>query len=212
MAAQGMDAFTQLLESYVSTRANPFSDALAWSGLESFCSGFWDALDGAAGEVGERGRSRLAYASLISGITLAQVGLGAVHGMASPLGALFPVPHGVACGTLVAETTRVNIRALRERSPESPALDKYARAGVLLAGGGERDHAAALTALVDTLSDWTARLSIPGLGDYGVAIGDLAPIVAASSGSSMRTNPVVLTEAELEEILQQRLNVRTLER
>lgn len=205
MAAQGMDAFTQLLESYLSVRANPLSDALAWSGLEAFGQGFWDALDGGDGEGARLGRSRLAYAALVSGITLAQVGLGAVHGLASPLGALHPVPHGAACGTLVAETTRVNLAALRARSPGSAALDRYARVGGLL--GGTVGGAAAEPAdrLVDTLRDWTDRLELPRLSAFGITAADLDRIVADSRGSSMRTNPVALDDSELGEILRARL-------
>jgi alcohol dehydrogenase len=74
----------------------------------------------------------MAYAALLSGITLAQAGLGSVHGLASPLGAFFPVPHGVVCGTLVAAATNVNILALRERAPDSPSLERYAQIGRVL--------------------------------------------------------------------------------
>lgn len=205
MATQGMDAFTQLLESYLSVRANPLSDALAWSGLEAFARGFWDALDGGDGERARLGRSRLAYAALVSGITLAQVGLGAVHGLASPLGAFHPVPHGAACGTLVAETTRVNLAALRARSPGSAALDRYARVGGLLGGtaGGAATEPA--DRLVDTLRDWTDRLELPRLSAFGITAADLDRIVADSRGSSMRTNPVALDDSELEEVLRARL-------
>ncbi|MBL8668972.1 MAG: iron-containing alcohol dehydrogenase, partial [Rhodospirillales bacterium] len=129
VAANGMDAFTQLLESAVSIKANPLTDALCWSGIEAFAAGFFAALDGSDGASARAGRSRMAYAALLSGICLAQTGLGSVHGLASPLGAQFPIPHGVCCGTLVADATRINLRALRERTPQSPALAGYARAG-----------------------------------------------------------------------------------
>ena len=127
-----MDAFTQLLESYVSRRASPFTDALASSGMRAFRDGFWQAWT-PNDPLAQQGYQKLAYASLCSGITLAQCGLGSVHGLASPLGAFFPIPHGVVCGTLVAAATRGNIQALRAREPASPALRKYAEAGVLLA-------------------------------------------------------------------------------
>ncbi len=205
MAAQGMDAFTQLLESYVSVRATPLSDALAWSGLEAFAAGFWDALAGGEGDAARSGRARLAYAALVSGITLAQVGLGVVHGLAAPLGAFHPVAHGVACGTLVAEATRVNLAALRARLPTSPALERYARVGRLLAGGGALPEVAAAERLVEVLREWTDRLDLPRLSAFGVTPGDLRRIVADSRGSSMRTNPAVLEDGELGEILRARL-------
>jgi hypothetical protein len=135
IAANGMDAFTQLLESYVSLRASPFTDALASSGMQAFRDGFWPAWT-PGDPLAQQGYQKLAYASLCSGITLAQAGLGSVHGLASPLGAFFPIPHGVVCGTLVAAATRINIATLRDRDPNSPALRKYAEAGLLL---GTRD-------------------------------------------------------------------------
>ncbi|MBI2236588.1 MAG: iron-containing alcohol dehydrogenase [Magnetospirillum sp.] len=192
LAANGMDAFTQLLESYTSTNASPFTDALAWSGLEAFRDGFFAALDG-----DREGRSRLAYAATLSGICLAQTGLGAVHGLAAPLGAWFPIPHGVACGTLVAEATELNIRALQARLPGSPALTKYARAGELLAGNSH--------GLADLLRRWVKRLGIARLGAYGVAEADVPRLVAASGGNSMKTNPLVLEPDEIGELVRRRL-------
>ncbi|MDH5379060.1 MAG: iron-containing alcohol dehydrogenase, partial [Gammaproteobacteria bacterium] len=109
IAANGMDALTQLLESYVSTRANPFTDSLALSGLTAVRKGLIEWYE--KGASAKEAQTQMAYASLLSGITLAQAGLGSVHGLASPLGAFFPIPHGVACGTLLAEATAVNIQA-----------------------------------------------------------------------------------------------------
>jgi len=108
IAANGMDAFTQLLESYVSINANPITDALAISGITAFREGFFSVWENT--DTAKSGRSQLAYAALLSGINLAQTGLGSVHGLASPLGAFFPMPHGVVCGTLVAEATAINIK------------------------------------------------------------------------------------------------------
>ena len=201
MAADGMDAFTQLLESYVSTRSSPFTDALARSGLEAFARGFFDAW----GRNDADGLASTAYASLVSGITLAQTGLGSVHGLASPLGALFPIPHGVVCGTLVAEATEVNIRALEARLPDSPALGKYAGAGALLAGRPDAGRDEALTALVDTLRDWVERLALPRLAEFGMTDADIDTIVAASGGGGMKTNPVVLDDGEVAEVLRRRV-------
>ena len=204
IAANGMDAFTQLLESYVSRRASPFTDALASSGMQAFRDGFWAAWASDADPAGPA-YERLAYASLCSGITLAQCGLGSVHGLASPLGAFFPIPHGVVCGTLVAAATQVNITALRAREPGNPALRKYAEAGALLNARPFPDEAAAQDGLVELLAAWTARLALPRLRDFGMRHGDLDRVVANCRGGSMQTNPLELTDQELLSLLQQRL-------
>jgi alcohol dehydrogenase class IV len=208
IAANGMDAFTQLLESFVSIRANPMTDALAWSGMEAFRDGFFAAWQGGEAPAAAAGRSRMAYASLVSGICLAQTGLGSVHGLASPLGAFFPIPHGACCGTLVAEATAVNIKALQARNPAAPALAKYARVGGLLAEGARgADRNQLLVALVETLRDWTQRLSLPLLSGYGVSEADVDRVVAESRGSSMKTNPIVLTDDEIRDVVVRRLGV-----
>jgi alcohol dehydrogenase len=146
----------------------------------------------------------MAYAALLSGITLAHCGLGSVHGLASPLGAFYPIPHGVVCGTLVAACTAVNIRALREREPDSVALDKYAEAAAILCDRTFPDREAAWQALVDLLTEWTELLELPRLGEYGLVESGLDHVVAHSRGSSMKTNPVVLTDDEIRGCLQER--------
>ena len=201
----GMDAFTQLLESYVSTKANPLTDALAWSGIQAFHDGFFAAWRGGADEEARAGRSRMAYAALVSGICLAQTGLGSVHGLASPLGAYFPIPHGVCCGTLVAEATRINVRALRERALAHPALAKYAAVGELLAGDALGRNKDGADRLVDLLREWTERLGLPRLSAYGMSGDDAALIVAESRGSSMKTNPIALSDAEIAQVVEARI-------
>jgi alcohol dehydrogenase class IV len=202
LAANGMDAFTQLLESYVSSKANPFTDALARSGMTAARDALLPWYEG-TGDMAAH-RANMAYAALLSGITLAQVGLGSVHGLASPLGALFPIPHGVVCGTLVAEATRVNLDALRERAPQHPALVRYAEVGRLMAGQPLSDSEAH-AALVALLEDWTRRLNLPRLGAYGVTEPDVERIVANSRGSSMKTNPIVLSDTEIAGIVRARI-------
>ncbi|HJV84390.1 MAG TPA: iron-containing alcohol dehydrogenase [Noviherbaspirillum sp.] len=204
IAANGMDAFTQLLESYVSSNASPFTDALARSGLEAFRDGFWKAWDGDPAHRME-GLSSVAYAALLSGITLAQAGLGSVHGLASPLGAFFPIPHGVVCGTLVAQATEVNIRALRERDPHARTLKKYAEVGRLLSGMQHSDDIAAADTLVRMLHAWTERLQLPRLSAFGMGAEHVDKVVENCRGGSMRTNPIVLTYEELAQLLLARL-------
>lgn len=203
IAANGMDALTQLIESYVSARSNVFSDALAISGIRA-------ARDGLLPLFKESGQSpdareKMAYAALMSGITLAQVGLGSVHGLASPLGAFYPIPHGVVCGTLVATATEINIQAMLEREPDNHALDKYARVAEVLCEKRIRDKEQARKELVSLLTKWTTELQLPTLSHYGIGESELDEIVLNSRGSSMKTNPIVLTDDEIKNILLDRL-------
>jgi alcohol dehydrogenase class IV len=204
IAADGMDAFTQLLESYVSSKANPLVDALAWSGMLAVKEGLFAAWEGKEPSASQ-GRAAMAYAALLSGISLAQVGLGSVHGLASPLGAYFPIPHGVVCGTLVAAATEINIKAMQERDSNNPALTKYAQVGRLLTGNSMSDEATARSSLISILAEWSERLELPRLHNYGISLTDFPMIIANSRGSSMQTNPIILTDAEINSILIQRL-------
>jgi alcohol dehydrogenase len=202
IAANGLDALTQLLEAYTSRGATPFTDGLARSGLAAARDGLltWhaDPHGGGAPEA----RSRMAFAALLSGICLANAGLGAVHGLASPLGARLPIPHGTACGAVLWQTVRANIAALAERAPDAQALGRYADAGRILAGlPALSSDDRALAALIETLRGWVARLEVPGLSAFGMRREDIPAVVADSPGSSMRTNPVALTDAELAEVL-----------
>jgi len=201
IAADGLDAFTQILESFVSTRANPLTDALARSGIMAAR----DALPALHRQQSAAARAPMAYASLVSGICLAQTGLGAVHGLASPLGAFFPIPHGVVCGTLVAAATASNIAALEARAPDHPALPKYGEIGRRFAMQKGLSGSEARAFLVDSLRRWEVELALPRLAAYGIGESDLPRIVAASRGGSMKTNPIVLTDAELTDILACRL-------
>jgi len=203
IAANGMDALTQLIESYVSIKANPFTDGLAWSGLQAVNEGLLPWYEGR--DDTRHAQAQMAYAALISGITLAQVGLGSVHGLASPMGAFFPIAHGVVCGTLLADATLVNITAMQARQPNHLALKKYADIGRLLVDNSELDDGQAQHALIDILRDWTQRLRLPLISEFAVQSSDLDHIVAHARGSSMKTNPIVLTDEEIKQILLARM-------
>ena len=192
IAADGMDALTQLVESFVSARANPVTDALARSGLAA-ASGALMRFHGNPDDA--EAREQMAYASLLSGICLAQTGLGCVHGIAAPLGAFFPISHGVACGTLLAAATRVNLDALRRRDPSNVALAKY----------DELRRVFGAADLVGLFEGWQRHLQLPRLSACGVTAADVPRIVASSRGSSMRTNPVTLSDAEIAGVVEERL-------
>jgi len=201
-AACGMDAFTQLLESYVSCAANPMTDALALSGMRMVRDHLATAVQ--HGEQLEA-RSAMLYASAISGLTLANAGLGSVHGLASPLGAFFPIPHGVVCGTLLHAATQLNISAMQTRQADNPALGKYAEAGRLLTNDSGMTDAAALAALTGILEAWSQQLKMKQLGEYGLGQADIPRIVANSRGNSMQTNPIVLSDEEIAGLVSCRL-------
>jgi alcohol dehydrogenase len=203
IAANGMDALTQLIESYVSIKANVFNDALGISGLRAARDGLVRLYQSEGADA--PARERMAYASLISGINLAQTGLGSVHGLASPLGAFYPVPHGVVCGTLVAAATEMNINAMLEREPDNAAIDRYARISEVLSQRRFKSTNEALDKLVELLQQWTYDLQLEKLSRYGLNSSALDHVVEHSRGSSMKTNPIVLTDEEIKSILIERM-------
>lgn len=195
-AASGMDALTQCLEPFVSPRASPLSDAMAREGIRRAAAGLRracaDGTDVAA-------RADMAVASLAGGMALANAKLGAVHGLAGVLGGTVAVPHGVACAALLAPVIEANVAALRETGqPDHPALARYAEAAALLTG----DSAATIEDGVAWVRQTLALLAIPGLGTFGLLPEQAGGIAAqALRSSSMRGNPVALTEAGLRTIL-----------
>jgi len=200
-AACGMDAFTQLLESYVSPQASPVTDALALSGIEHIASALVPASTDRGDDI--QLRSSLAYAAFLSGVTLANAGLGIIHGLAAPLGGLVSVPHGIVCATLVAEACRMNIKRIRElRGPEDIMLIKYARAGKVLSCAPDADLLTSCDLLIRKLDEWTEILSIPRLGPYGVTESDLDAL-AVQAGQ--KNNPVQLGLNDVKAILRARL-------
>ena len=203
IAANGMDALTQLIESYVSIKANVFNDALGISALRAARDGLVRLYQ--SGGADPQARERMAYASLVSGINLAQTGLGSVHGLASPLGAFYPIPHGVVCGTLVAAATEMNINAMFDREPDNPALDRYARISEVLAQRRFKSRDESLQHLVLLLSQWTQDLMLQGLSSYGLHFDGLDHVVAHARGSSMKTNPIVLTDEEIKAVMIERM-------
>jgi alcohol dehydrogenase len=200
-AACGLDALAQLLESFVSPQSSPFTDTLALSGLERVrehllpvCGAGADSVDARAG---------MCYAALMSGITLANAGLGVIHSLSSLLGGRFNIPHGVLCGTLLASGMRVNMeKLLRTEGPGSPALKKHARIGELFARRHTTNPAEACGWLTEILEGWTRALDIPRLGPLGLTPSAVEEIAARTP---IRNNPVALTPEEIAGIMRARL-------
>ena len=200
-AACGLDALTQLIEAYVSSKASPITDALALSGLQHFTAGFARAYADGARDLAARGD--LAYAAFLSGVTLANAGLGVVHGLAGPLGARFPIPHGVACGTLLGEATRATIDALfADPDKNRVALEKYASLTPLLAGQAPGSLHGDCALLCTTLDALIERTAIPRLGHYGIRRTDLAQVVDKANN---KNSPATLNREQMAAMLEARL-------
>ncbi|OQY79959.1 MAG: alcohol dehydrogenase, partial [Anaerolineae bacterium UTCFX5] len=194
-ASTGMDALTQCIEPFVSPAANALTDVFCRDGIQRAARSLLRAYhDGSEIDA----REDLSAAALMGGLALANAKLGAVHGFAAPIGGMFDAPHGAVCAALLAPVMRANLDALRERAPEHPSLERYAEVARLLTGR--------LDAAADDGVQWvealTHDLRIPGLSVYGVN-SDVLPEIAdkAAHASSMKGNPIALSQAELAGIL-----------
>ncbi len=194
-ANTGLDALTQLIEPFVCTRANPMVDGLCREGIRraavALPRAFTDGNDPGA-------REEMSLASLFGGLALANAGLGAVHGIAAPLGGLTRAPHGAVCARLLPLVMEVNIRALQARLPGSPALPRYEELAGLLTGNSK----AAPIDAIRWAQSACAELGVRPLSHYGLSVAQIPTIVAQSQkASSMKANPIALTDEELTEVL-----------
>ncbi len=194
-AATGLDALTQLIEAFVTKKANPLTDGICREGLRcaarSLRRAFEDGADATA-------RQDMALAALFSGLALANAGLGAVHGFAGSLGGMIGAPHGVVCGRLLPHVMAANGKALRDRVPDSPALARFDEIAQIVTG----DDSARASDGVVWVKNLCGVMALPGLRRYGLTEADFSDAVAqANKASSMKGNPVELHDDELVTIL-----------
>jgi alcohol dehydrogenase class IV len=198
-AVTGLDALTQVIEPYVSHLANPLTDALCREGIRRAGQSLRRAYENGSDH---DARKDMALASLMGGLALANAKLGAVHGFAGPLGGMFSAPHGALCARLLPYTMATNIHALQTRQPENPALHRYTEIARILTG----DASATVQDGVHWLQSLCTDLQIPGLTAYGITSNDFPSVIDKSkNASSMKGNPIQLTETELTYILEQAL-------
>jgi alcohol dehydrogenase class IV len=195
-AATGLDALTQVLEAFVSNAASPLTDPYCRDGLlrasRSLRAAFRDGSNAGA-------REDMSLVSLFGGLALANARLGAVHGLAGPIGGVCEAPHGAVCARLLAPVIEVNASSLRSRDPESPALARFAEAARLLTGSAD----ASVEDGVAWIKDLCADLAVPALRAHGLREADIPGIVAAAQrSSSMKGNPLPLTDAELLRVME----------
>jgi alcohol dehydrogenase class IV len=196
--ACGMDGFVQLTEAYLSTGANPFTDALAMEGLKAIKTSLVKCVrDGSNTEA----RTGMAFAALTSGICLANAGLGVIHGFASSLGGMVDIPHGVICGSFMAISNEINVRELRKSHRGQGALKKVAELGSLFLDQVGQTDDYYIDGFISTLHQLTLGFKLPGIKQYGVNEIDLEKICSATS---VKSNPVQLSHDHLLEIITSR--------
>ena len=194
-AATGLDAFTQLLEAFVSDWANPLTDSFCRQGLKRASRAlkkvYQNGKDAPA-------REDMCLASLFGGLALANAKLGAVHGLAGALGGMYNAPHGALCAALLPHVIKVNIAALQSRAPDAPALDRYDEVARIVTS----DPGALADQGITWVQELCLQLDIPTLAAYGLEKADFPALVTKSqNASSMKGNPIPLTKGELLEIL-----------
>jgi alcohol dehydrogenase class IV len=196
-ASTGLDALTQLIEAYVSNKANPLTDGICREGIKraghSLRLAYEDGSDRDA-------REDMCLASLFGGLALANAKLGAVHGFAGPLGGMISAPHGAICARLLPYVMDKNVQALQTRADLSPALARYDEIAVILTGN---TAARAVDGIV-WVKGLCQELNVPPLAGFGLKEQDFPTVIAkARKSSSMKGNPVTLTDRELMEILKE---------
>lgn len=198
-ASTGLDALTQLIEPFVSLRANRMTDNFCVDGIRRAAASLPRAFT--HGDDAEA-RTDMSWASLLGGLALANAGLGVVHGFAAPIGGMFDAPHGAVCAALLAAGMRINIRALRERDPQGPALGRYRTIARILTGdpGATADDGA------QWVESLVRQLAIAPLRTYGIRDRDIPGLVEkAGRASSMKANPIALTPEELSAVMERSL-------
>ncbi len=198
--ACSMDCFTQLVEGYLSTNGSSLTDALALDGIKAIQRSLRKVC---SDPTNLEARTDISYGALLSGVVLANAGLGTVHGFASALGGLFDIPHGIACGTLMAPVNRLTLKNLQKTDLQHPALNKYAMLGMLFSEKRNQTDSWYQNHFIEEVERLTADLEIPTLGEYGVTEADIAEIVAKTGN---KYNPAPLTKEELVEILLSRMH------
>jgi alcohol dehydrogenase class IV len=193
-ASTGLDAFTQLLEPFVSVKSNPLTDALCREGLKRAARSLRRAFEKGSDRLA---REDMAIASLFGGLALANAKLGAVHGFAGTLGAMFSIPHGVVCARLLPHVMEVNVKAIEQRGPLE-FLSRYDEVARLLTGNPD----AWATHGIDWIHDLCNALDVTPLLEFGITEAHFPELIAgAKRASSMKGNPVELNDEELMEIL-----------
>ncbi|MBI4648854.1 MAG: iron-containing alcohol dehydrogenase [Bacteroidia bacterium] len=194
-ASCGMDAFTQLMEAYTSVKAFPLTDSICETALQyissSLLKSFFNPDDIVA-------RSQMAYAAMISGISLANAGLGAVHGIAAAIGGFFNIPHSVICGSAMAPCNKISLTKILNNDPANPVLEKLVNAGRYFSAEKNNCSIFYANSFIETLYSLTETLKIPKLGQFGIKNSDIDKIISATD---LKCHPVKLDAEDIKKII-----------
>ncbi len=198
-ASSGLDALTQLIEPFVSVKANPMTDAICREGIYQAARSLRHAYENGENKEAREGMS---LAGLFSGLALANAALGAVHGFAGPLGGMLHAPHGALCARLLPLVMEANLKALETRQRQHPALARYVEIAQILTG----DRNATALDGVKWTSELVSALNIPKLSTYGMSKEIFSEAVEKTmKANSFKGNPIALNERELMLILEKAL-------
>lgn len=198
-ACTGLDALAQLLEPWVGSRANGLTDACCREGLPRMARSLSRAI---ADGNDLQARTDLAFGAFLSGLALAHSGLGAVHGLAGPIGGRFQAPHGAVCAALLGPVWRANVETLRRTEPDHPALERYREAAGWLTGSKKASIDDGHRWITESVAAWT----VPRLGEQGITAAEFPALIhAAQASSSMKGNPIRLPDTVLGGILAEAL-------
>jgi alcohol dehydrogenase class IV len=195
-AATGLDTLTQLIEPWLCCRANPLTDGFCLDGMKRVARSLRTAVNQGSNL---EARTDMSLAALQGGLSLANAGLGAVHGLAAPIGGAFPAPHGAVCAALLPGALTTNLTALRSRQPDAAVLERFNQMAQVLSG---RPQAGAEDG-IHWVRELVRDLQIPSLRTYGLTPADFPALVQnAAAASSMKANPIPLTPAEITAVLE----------
>jgi alcohol dehydrogenase class IV len=195
-AFSGMDALTQVIEPYLSKGRNWMVDLFCRDAIQKagryLIRSFQDGTD-------EEARLKMSWVSLMGGLSLANAQLGAVHGLAGPMGGMFNLPHGKICAALLHAVMDVNYRVILAENPNHPAIGRFKDVARWL----KRDNSALPEDGINYLRELTEALNIPSLSEMGISGERIPELVQKSKkSSSMKGNPVALDEENILEIIE----------
>jgi alcohol dehydrogenase class IV len=210
-ASSGLDALIQLIEAYVSNKSNPMTDSICMEGIKRASASLKAAYQN-ANDI--KARENMSIAAMFSGIALSNAKLGAIHGIAGPLGGMIDIPHGIACANLFLPTFSTNIDALTSREPKNPAIDRLVEIIDILSGKNKTGNGVKVKVEAEVKVENSVRelemflnsFDIPSLSEFGLTENMIPELVIKSkNSSSMKGNPVSLTEDEIQQIIMKAL-------